>query len=223
MSEAHTSSKLLKQYLSLSNHFEQDDLFKKLIKIIDNQNKELLFYKNMEINISHNLTEFNEQDYKQQSNPMNIKSGYDMAHEISGAIHTDDLYFITITFDPHRFDSLDLTSEESQKKYILKQLHNLRHRLGFVYGCFEKHKSGVIHSHLILETRDEETIKDSLIRAFSKNIKNRFCIDMSEVRDIRNTLRYINTNIDRDGHESSVKTKYGFYYMKNQEFYNNTF
>lgn len=223
MSEAHTSSKLLKHYLSLTTHFEHDDFIKKLLNIIDNQNKELLFYKNMEININHNFSEFDEQDFKQQSVPLKIKSAYDMAHEISGAINTNNLYFITITFDPHRFDSLDLTSEESQKKYILKQIHNLRHRIGFVYGCFEKHKSGVIHSHLILETRDEETVKDSLIRAFSKNIKNRYCIDMSEVRDISNTLRYINTDIDRDGQVSSVKSKYGFYYFKNAEFYKNVF
>lgn len=205
MSTALSASALLKQYLSVSNHFEQDDLFKRLIKIIHNQNKELMYYKSIEINLKHNLSEFNELLFDQSDEPMSLNT----------KVSLDSLYFVTITFDPHRFDNLELSTEISQKKYIIKQWHQLRHKISFVYGCFEKHKSGIIHSHCILETTDSESVMNQLMKAFSSKPNNKHAIDISEVRDISKCLRYIDTQIDKTGALDKQKQKYGFYKLEN--------
>lgn len=207
MSTALTASNLLAQYLSVSNHFEQDDLFKKLIKIVHNQNKELMYYKSIEINLKHNLSEFNELAFEQSDEPMALDS----------KVNLDSLYFLTITFDPHRFDNLELSTEISQKRYIIRQLYEIRHHVKFIYGCFEKHKSGIIHSHLVIDVNDVEYITDKLMRAFSSKPSNKHAIDITPLRHPQNAIRYIDTMIDRNGRIDPQKKKYGFYKLEKSE------
>lgn len=194
----------MQQYASFSHQFEIDDFVKKIIKIVHNQNKELMYYKSIEINLKHNLSEFNELLFDQSEEPMELDTKCDSQH----------MYFCTITFDPHRFDYLQLSTEISQKKYIIKQLHELRHHVDFIYGCFEKHLSGVIHSHLIIEANDVDYVKDKLMRAFSSKPSNKHAIDISPIRDVGKCLRYIDTMVDRDGRIDKQKQKYGFYKLE---------
>lgn len=115
-------------------------------------------------------------------------------------------YFMTITFDPKRFDNFHLTTSETQKKYILYQLHKHRYRIVFMYGCFEKHKNGVIHSHIIINPICEDDFKQHCLNhlksAFTKNINSRITIDYQLVKSVDKTIEYI---------DNGGKEKYGFF------------
>jgi len=122
------------------------------------------------------------------------------------------LYFMTITFDPERFDNLIFTSEDQQKDYILKSLYEFRHYINFIYGCFEKHQNGIIHTHMIINFNDYKEFKEKyfnkLKSKFTRNLRNKYTIDIEAVRDLDKVLQYI---------DYGEKVKYGFYI-----FYNST-
>ncbi len=105
------------------------------------------------------------------------------------------LYFITITFSPKRFY---LHTEKQYKEYILFHLIRLRqlNLLFDCYGCFELHRSGVVHSHLIIRAYQIDEVRKYLNKQFNHDARNRKCIDIQPVTNNR-VLDYINKVDDK--------------------------
>lgn len=185
-----------------SNHFEIDSLIKRLIIKVNKLETELQFYKNIEhvlMKENTGLLTFT------QSNSSLIT--LDKINDV-------DLAFVTITFDPHRFDKLELSTEQSQKDYILTMLSKASKRpetyTEFIYGCFEKHKSGVIHTHLLYKIDDKNELEKYLLRKFASKPRNKHAVDISWVKDIEKVYEYIN---------GGGKDKYGYYLLdRTQDF-----
>jgi len=182
------------------NAVEIDDvhtLIKDLIKENKQLHKENLYYKNIELHLKINSRQF-ELTFRRDSQPMSFDE-----HRMRD---NNRMYFMTITFDPKRFDTLDFTSEESQKEYILLQLHKFKHKINFIYGCFEKHKNGVIHAHVLLNFNDYDIFRErefkKLVSKFTNSKYNKFCIDLQPVQNLDNVINYI------DGGD---KEKFGFF------------
>jgi len=180
------------------NAVETDDIHK-LIKDLIRENKTLHIENNYYRNIEHFLIKNENESYKltfkHEESPM----------AIDAKISSQGNYFLTITFDPKRFDNLHLTSTEEQKDYILLQLHKMRNTTNFLYGCFEKHQNDIIHSHLIINPTDLDAFKKDLKKlksAFTYNINNKYTIDFQYINDLEKVLNYI---------DNGNKEKFGFF------------
>nr|UOF80159.1 helitron helicase-like domain at N-terminus [Cressdnaviricota sp.] len=104
-----------------------------------------------------------------------------------------DLYFLTITFDPSRFNDLELITEPSKKDYIIRCLQRLYNRqfLTRLYGCFEYTKKLEIHAHCIVMTGRPSDFRYLLKTKFTDDIDNNVCIDLQPVDSVKNVIRYI--------------------------------
>lgn len=101
------------------------------------------------------------------------------------------LYFYTITFSPKRFYQ---HTDKQYKDYIIYHMIRLRQiNLAFdYYGCFEKHRNGVIHSHIIIKGYQHDEIKKYLNQWFNHDARNRHCIDQKAIDNIDRVMDYIN-------------------------------
>lgn len=113
-----------------------------------------------------------------------------------------DYLAITMTFDPHKFKTIQLIPNNYQEEYYLKILSDLicNGELSEVYGCFEKHKNGVSHCHLITtgyNTTDKIRKLESIIRPYlSNNERNKHAVVVKPVNEIDNWCLYINKGLD---------------------------
>jgi len=97
----------------------------------------------------------------------------------------------TITFSPVRFN------RHSDSQYISYIYHHLLMIFfqynSYIYGCIEHHENGVVHTHLILQSKNShKEIKRYLDDNFNHDIRNRHCIDMRKITDMEGALKYIN-------------------------------
>lgn len=103
---------------------------------------------------------------------------YDYKDELSTS------HFVTITFDPARFGMQPFDDE--RKDYILHKLTNLisKQLIKKCYGSFERHKNGIIHSHLIINAQQEDVkkIKQQLKSYFTDNPYNKIVIDIGPAK-----------------------------------------
>jgi len=183
---------------------DTDDIHK-LMKELIIENKKLHIENNYYRNIEHFLLkkDVNENyklTFKYDETPMAFDS-----LKMSGNI----LHFMTITFDPKRFDNLHLTSSEEQQNYILYQLHLIRRSINFLYGCFEKQKNDIMHAHLLMNVNDLDEFKKILKifkAAFTYNINNLYTIDFQPVKQLDRVLWYI---------DDGDKVKFGFFQYYN--------
>jgi len=190
-----------KRYLDAQTHDDLHNLIKELIIENTQLKKDNIYYRNIEIQLKTNdrfKLIFKEDDHPMAFDDYKIKENL--------------LYFMTITFDPERFDNLIFTTEQQQKDYILSSLYEFKDRINFIYGCFEKHKNGIIHTHMIINFNDYQEFKENyfnkLKSKFTRNLRNKYTIDIEAVKALDKVLQYI---------DNGEKVKYGFYI-----FYNST-
>lgn len=98
--------------------------------------------------------------------------------------------FYTITFSSKRFFA---HTDQQYIDYIYYQLHHLysTELASFIYGCFEHHKSGIIHAHVIITSYQHDMVNKYLNQKFNHDARNRFCIDSSYVKSEEKVLNYI--------------------------------
>lgn len=101
---------------------------------------------------------------------------YSIRHSKISKILPDDkpIKMMTLTFDPKMFKVL--SNRESQRDYIEKVLiteYDMRKEL--VQGCYELHKNGVVHAHIIVDREHD------LLRYFTKNQTNQYAVDCKEM------------------------------------------
>jgi len=206
MGSASAMTSYSKRYLEAQKHDDLHNLIKELINENTQLKKDNLFYRNIEIQLLHEDNQSYKLIYQRDESPMAFDD-YKIKHNL--------LYFMTITYDPERFDNLIFTSEEQQKEYILYSLYKFRNQINFIYGCFEKQTNGIIHAHLLINYIDHIYFINDYLPKLKSQFTKRFLrknhkqsIDNEPVKDLDKVLNYI------DGKE---KEKYGFFL-----FYNST-
>jgi len=195
-----------KRYLDAQSHDDLHNLIKELINENTQLKRDNLFYRNIELQLLDEDNQSYKGIYKRDESPMAFDD-YKIKQNL--------LYFMTITYDPERFDNLIFVSEDQQKEYILYSLYKFRHYINFMYGCFEKQNNGIIHAHILINYNDSNEfindylpkLKSRFTRRFIRKNQNQ-SVDNQPVKDLDKVLNYI------DGKE---KVKYGFFM-----FYNST-
>ena len=74
---------------------------------------------------------------------------------------------ITMTFDPHKFKSL--TNRQAQRNYMQYVIDKV-FPIGPIYGCFELHDNGVVHSHFMVNQFTEKEF--NLMKSYLTNYEN---------------------------------------------------
>lgn len=107
-----------------------------------------------------------------------------------------DWLAITITFDQQKHPQLILTPTYEQKKYIEKVISTILYEqhITAVYGSFERHKSGYIHSHIIIPHYGAyHNLYNKLVPYFTNRpIPKQHAILIKPVTDLDKWLNYIN-------------------------------
>jgi len=107
-----------------------------------------------------------------------------------------DWIAITLTFDHQKHPQLILTPSYEQKKYIEKVISNLLYEqhITAVYGSFEKHKSGYIHSHILIpHYGPHNNLLEILVPYFTNRpIPKQHAVLIKSVTDISKWISYLN-------------------------------
>lgn len=125
------------------------------------------------------LTFSDKQDY---SNFIVMRCDLPIEYDYKDELSTS--HFVTITFDPARFGMHPF--DEERKEYILHKLTSIMDKqlIKKCYGSFERHKNGIIHSHLIINAQQEDIkkIKQLLKSYFTDNPYNKIVIDIGPAK-----------------------------------------
>jgi len=70
-------------------------------------------------------------------------------------MNEDYIKMITLTFDPRKFPRL--TNRQAQRNYLYYIIEQM-HPLGEIYGCFELHETGVVHTHFLVKDSCEKEL-----------------------------------------------------------------
>lgn len=152
------STKLIKQLMEENRKLKQQLAY---IQGISSEQLELKYYEKNAINKSFII----------KKQPMDFE--YELIPHFK---------FVTITFDPQKFGTDN--DQQQEEQYILHQLNKLKEQqqITTLYGCFELHKTGTTHAHMILGTNYETEIYKQLKKAFTDNPHNRRAIDIQLVK-----------------------------------------
>lgn len=126
---------------------------------------------------------------------------------------------VTVTFDPKKFPNL--TNRTAQRAYIRESLEELSkkiigpdYRLRNLYGCYEIHETGVVHSHFITDSITLETL-NKLQMYFTDNKHNLRAIHCCD-KSYREARDYINKKETKD--KNCLKNYYIFDKNNNPDF-----
>lgn len=117
----------------------------------------------------------------------------------------DSLYFLTITFDPNRFDGLgDNTAAEED--YILHSLAlaTKDKLISELVGCFELMKNGATHAHAHVTTYQPIELYRTLQKLFTYNMRNNKCIDLQIASKSDKGQAYINKHEEGKGTDNKT-------------------
>lgn len=113
-------------------------------------------------------------------------------HEVQEVSGLSQQYFVTVTFDRKRFFR---NTDVHTMNYIYYNLYKIIVKFygRIVYGCFERHKDGWIHTHFVVSLTDDSLVSsmEMYIRCmFAENPRNHHCVKI--LRATNAAINYIN-------------------------------
>jgi len=97
---------------------------------------------------------------------------------------------ITLTFDPRKFQVLiNRTAQRLYIRMIIDEYIELFNP-DIIYGCFELHDSGVVHSHFLIPNFSDDDL-NWFKKKFTNNPKNETAVHRCE-KTLADGLRYVN-------------------------------
>ena len=137
----------------------------------------------------------------QLSNYPKILEAYDLFNYFNDSA---SIFFITITYDPKRFPATLDCIEEEYIKYVLLTIYI--YNITAIYGTFEKHENGRVHTHLVLQAYQQKEIEITLKSMFGSTLRrSNISVKIEKIKPnyVQDALDYINkTNKPEEiGHE----------------------
>lgn len=161
---------------------------KQLTDKVDELERLLSYYQSKD-SIHKNMAKHFPGEYSRKLQNLNLYKELSIIDYIDPSEHC---YLITITFDPAKFPILN--NRASQRDYIKQVLEVQTYHHSIVQGCFELHKSGVVHSHLLVL---EPINIDELKSYFTKNLSNEHCINVQQ-KYYKQAFEYITKEATKD-------------------------
>jgi hypothetical protein len=103
---------------------------------------------------------------------------------------------VTLTFDRSHFKHLN--SRSSQRDYILYALGHFYDKIR-IYGCFELHEDGVVHSHFMTPEIDNDTLENIKL-FFTKKDSNIYAVHVCD-KSLEEAYKYITKEETKDPNE----------------------
>jgi len=126
---------------------------------------------------------------------------------ITDPFYTEICKMVTLTFDPRKFPVLFDT--KAQRLYIAESLNEFisTFNIAHLYGCYELHENGVVHSHFIIPNISEFELKFLRLK-FTNNEKNEHAVHCCE-KVLEDGIKYVNKKETKD-----IKNELNFYRSK---------
>lgn len=110
--------------------------------------------------------------------------------------YTEICKMITLTFDPRKFPVLfDRNAQRDYIQHVIRDYVELYNN-GPIYGCYELHETGVVHSHFIIPNISNHEI-DYLKKQFTNKQDNDKAVHVCE-KEIAKAIKYINKPETKD-------------------------
>lgn len=161
--------------MSLQKYLNEMKILQEKIQLILNEDKQI--YVNNSYYLIENLPDDKKDHYK---GLLNYKLRY---------------YLITLTFDPKVVINLDQYGQYSRLNLCLNYFHKNTY-----YACLEKHKSGILHAHILtdIDYHSFQPTLNNIKKLLTKNLKLEPSINCKVVRqnkdDIDRSFDYIFDN-----------------------------
>lgn len=115
---------------------------------------------------------------------------------------------VTLTFDPRKFPVLiNRTAQRDYIRYVLDLFIDLfGNEINSIYGCYELHDSGIVHSHFMIDSLDEHQYK-FLQKYFTNDKNNDKAVHRCEKYQ-QQAVDYINKKETKDN--NNMQNYYGY-------------
>lgn len=171
----------------LSNLELENETLKQKVEALE---QALAYFKNKDSIMKNLKKHFPYDGYQKMNNVLLYKSLKPILHDDS------EVLMITQTFDPAKFPVLN--NRVSQRDYIKQVLEVALKDHPIIQGCFELHKTGVVHSHFIVTQNID---KENLKQYFTKNKSNEHCINFVK-KTYKEAYDYITKDATKDADNS---------------------
>lgn len=173
----------------LSNLELENENLKQKVEALE---QALAYFKNKDSIIKNLKKHFPHDGYQKMNNVLLYKSLEPLPY-----LQDDDpVLMVTQTFDPAKFPVLN--NRVSQRAYIKQVLEVAMIDHLIFQGCFELHKTGVVHSHfIVIKNIDKENLK----QYFTKNKSNEYCINFVQ-KTYKEAYDYITKDATKDADNS---------------------
>lgn len=105
--------------------------------------------------------------------------------------YTEKYFLITLTFDPKVVVNLDEYGQRQRLLNIISELGDYKY-----YSCLEKHKSGILHAHIMLQSDDIHSVED-ILNKNKKHITKSFKLNPSiQIKVVKQTKKDIERTYD---------------------------
>jgi len=202
------SSKILKlQILELTNKLqEREKLIERMALVI--RERDGVYTKLKDLYRKNKTLEEEQHYFIKEDDVLRLSDYLDNVDDL-------DVYQWTITFDPSYFDC-KLTSQYTQREYIKSVLYLtlMKFKIDYMFGCFELHKSGIVHCHVIFKLTEDHLpnlIKNFIAQYFTKRDMETQRAVRCDLKDHNEAFNYI-TKTDTKGTE--FDNNYIYYILK---------
>jgi len=123
--------------------------------------------------------------------------------------YTEICNMITLTFDPRKFPVL--FDKRAQRQYVAESLNDFITtfpRIDVIYGCYELHENGVVHSHFIIPNISEFELKYLRLK-YTNNDQNIHAVHCCE-KVLQDEVNNVNKKETKD-----LENLKNYYYYKN--------
>lgn len=100
-------------------------------------------------------------------------------------------FLITLTFDPKVSVNLDEYGQKRRLDEVINSLNGYEY-----YCCFEKHKSGIVHSHILIQADYIHDLEEILYRNRKYITKSNFLRPAIDIKSVKRTVNDLKRTYD---------------------------
>lgn len=97
--------------------------------------------------------------------------------------HDRKHFLITLTFDPKVANNLDEFGQRKKLQNALSEISNHKY-----WACFEKHKSGILHAHIMIQSDDYHLMQEIAYKMRKHITKSQMLAPAIKIQPVKHTM-----------------------------------